>query len=62
MPKRNAPDLDALAAQMRQQHEAFSQSLPGEGAQQQVMAGFAEAYRAWIEAMTAKPEALVELQ
>jgi polyhydroxyalkanoate synthase len=62
MPKRNAPDLDALAAQMRQQHEAFSQALPGEGAQQQVMAGFAEAYRAWMEAMTAKPESLVELQ
>jgi len=29
---------------------------------QQVMAGFADAYRAWIEAMSAKPETLLDLQ
>ena len=63
MPKRNAaPDLDSLAARMRQQQEALSRGLPGEGAQQQVMAGFAEAYRAWLEAMSAKPETMLDLQ
>jgi polyhydroxyalkanoate synthase len=34
----------------------------GEGATQQVMAGFAEAYRAWLEAMSAKPETMLDLQ
>ena len=29
---------------------------------QQVMAGFADAYRAWIEAMSAKPETMLDLQ
>src|SRR3954466_292926 len=63
MPKRDeAPDLESLAARMRQQHDAMNHAMPGEGAQQQVMAGFAEAYRAWLEAMTSKPEALVDLQ
>ena len=37
-------------------------SGPGEGATQQVMAGFAEAYRAWLEAMSAKPETMLDLQ
>src|SRR4051812_43374011 len=63
MAKRNAAqDLDSLAARMREQQEAMSRGLPGEGAQQQVMAGFAEAYRAWLEAMSANPETLLELQ
>jgi polyhydroxyalkanoate synthase subunit PhaC len=30
--------------------------------QQQVMAGFADAYRAWIEAVSAKPETMLDLQ
>src|SRR5881394_2662808 len=29
---------------------------------QQVMAGFADAYRAWIEAVSAKPETMLDLQ
>jgi hypothetical protein len=29
---------------------------------QQVMSGFADAYRAWIEAMSAKPETMLDLQ
>src|SRR5262249_1691114 len=63
MPKRReAPDLESLADQMRRQQEALGRALPGDGAQRQVMAGCAEAYRAWLEAMSAKPESLVELQ
>jgi len=33
-----------------------------EGASQQVMAGFAEAYRAWLEALSSKPEKMMDLQ
>src|SRR5258706_2746016 len=35
---------------------------PQQGTTQQVMAGFTDAYRAWIEAMSAKPETLLDLQ
>ena len=55
-------DLEALASQMREQQETFNRALGGEGATQQVMGGFADAYRAWVEAVSAKPESLVELQ
>jgi polyhydroxyalkanoate synthase subunit PhaC len=33
-----------------------------ENTTQQVMAGFADAYRAWLEAMSAKPEVMLDLQ
>src|SRR5689334_12424668 len=56
------PDLEELAARMRQQHDVLDRAVGGEGATQQVMAGFADAYRAWMEAMSAKPESLVEMQ
>ena len=36
--------------------------MGGEGPSQQVMSGFAEAYRAWLEAMSAKPETMLDLQ
>ena len=45
-------DTDQLAARMRQQHETISKTIRSEGASQQVMAGFADAYRAWLEATT----------
>ena len=51
-----------LAERLRAQHEAMSAAMPGGGATQQVMAGFADAYRAWLEAVAARPETLVELQ
>jgi polyhydroxyalkanoate synthase subunit PhaC len=35
---------------------------PSGNASQQVMAGFADAYRAWIEAVSAKPETMLDLQ
>jgi polyhydroxyalkanoate synthase len=55
-------DSDKLAAQLRESHEKFSQSFAGEGASQQVMSGFAEAYRAWLEAISAEPQAMMDLQ
>ena len=39
-----------------------SPSVPAENTTQQVMAGFADAYRAWIEAVSAKPETILDLQ
>ncbi|HEX7403681.1 MAG TPA: alpha/beta fold hydrolase, partial [Usitatibacter sp.] len=56
------PDADAFATQLREAHDKFSESMGGEGPSQQVMSGFAEAYRAWLEAMSAKPETMMDLQ
>src|SRR5438552_12680001 len=56
------PNADQFALQLRQAHEKFAKSLSGEGASQQVMSGFADAYRAWLEAMSAKPETMLDLQ
>ncbi|HUP96828.1 MAG TPA: class I poly(R)-hydroxyalkanoic acid synthase [Usitatibacter sp.] len=59
---KNRPPLDAdeLAARLRETHEKLAPG--GEGAGQQVMAGFADAYRAWLEAVSAKPETMLDLQ
>jgi polyhydroxyalkanoate synthase subunit PhaC len=61
---RNAPPpaADRFADELRQAHEKLAGSLQGEGASRQVMNGFAEAYRAWLEAMAAKPETMLDLQ
>src|SRR5471030_236857 len=56
------PDTEAFAAQLREAHDKFSESMGGEGPSQQVMSGFADAYRAWLYAMSAKPEAMLDLQ
>ncbi len=56
------PRADALAARMRKAHEKIAASFSGEGATQHVMSGFADAYRAWLEAISAKPEAMLDLQ
>ena len=56
------PNADQFAQQLRHAHDKFSKSLTGEGTTQQVMSGFADAYRAWLEAMSAKPETMLDLQ
>ena len=55
-------DTVQLAARMRESQEKLAQSLGGEGPSQQVMTGFAEAYRAWLEAVSAKPQTMLDLQ
>src|SRR5512134_3263649 len=55
-------DTDQVAARLRESQQKLSETLSGEGATQQVMSGFAEAYRAWLEAMSAKPETMLDLQ
>jgi polyhydroxyalkanoate synthase len=59
---RNPIDTDNLAAKLRESQEKLSESMSGESATQQVMSGFADAYRAWLEAMSAKPQTMMDLQ
>jgi polyhydroxyalkanoate synthase len=53
---------DRLAEELRESNRRFVSALEGEAATPQVMAGFAEAYRAWLESLSARPEILAELQ
>src|SRR5437762_2435132 len=64
MPKTSTTsrDIDGLAENLRRAQEQMAASMGGEGASTQVMSGFAEAYRAWLEAMSAKPQTLLDLQ
>jgi polyhydroxyalkanoate synthase len=55
-------NTEEVAAKLRESQQKFSETLSGEGASQQVMSGFAEAYRAWLEAMSAKPQTMMDLQ
>jgi polyhydroxyalkanoate synthase len=57
----HASQTEQLAAHLRQIHGEFHDA-PGEGATQHVMSGFADAYRAWLEAVSAKPETMLDLQ
>ena len=56
------PNADVFAQQLAAAHTKFADAMTGEGASQQVMSGFAEAYRAWLEALAAKPEKMMDLQ
>ncbi len=61
MPKNGSPpNAEALAQRLQATQEKIAATLAGEGATPQVMAGFAEAYRAWIESL--RPETLARLQ
>jgi polyhydroxyalkanoate synthase len=62
MAKNAAPNTDKIADLMRRQQAALAKGMSGEGTGQQVMAGFADAYRAWLEAVSAKPESMIDLQ
>ncbi len=63
MARPQAPtDADRLAQALRQAHDKMAASLSPEATTRHVMSGFAEAYRAWLEAMAAKPETMLDLQ
>ena len=53
---------EELAARMRQQYDSTSEGMSMEGTSQQVMNGFADAYRAWLEAISSKPDTMIDLQ
>jgi polyhydroxyalkanoate synthase len=55
------PNADELAARLKLSHDKLAESMQG-GTGEQVMSGFADAYRAWIESMSAKPETMLDLQ
>src|ERR1700682_5722225 len=54
-------NADELAARLKLSHEKLAESMQG-GHTEQVMAGFADAYRAWLEPSPAKPERMLYLQ
>jgi polyhydroxyalkanoate synthase len=61
-PERRRDAGERLAERLRASNEGIAAALQGEGATPQVMAGFADAYRAWLESLSAQPETLLELQ
>jgi polyhydroxyalkanoate synthase len=61
-PNAPPPNADRFAQQLAAANAKFAETMGGEGASQQVMSGFAEAYRAWLEALSAKPETMLDLQ
>ena len=62
MARTSRNDTERIAAQLRESDQKLSEALSGEGATQQVMSGFADAYRAWLEALSAKPQTMMDLQ
>jgi polyhydroxyalkanoate synthase len=62
MARTSRNDTERIAAQVRESNQKLSEALSGEGATQQVMSGFADAYRAWLEALSAKPQTMMDLQ
>ncbi len=62
MPKPTPPHAERLAGLLRKSQERLASSLNADSPTQHVMAGFSEAYRAWLESVTAKPQTLLDLQ
>ncbi len=63
MPKpASLPNANQLAARLKVSADKLAESMAGGGASEQVMTGFADAYRAWLESMSAKPETMLDLQ
>jgi len=63
MPKNGPPpNAEELAERLRASNDRLAAAAGGEGATPQVMAGFAEAYRAWLESLSEKPETMLDLQ
>src|SRR5258706_13243202 len=61
-PNTPPPNADRFAQQLGAANAKFAQAMGGEGASQQVMSGFAQAYRAWLEPLSANPETMLDLQ
>jgi len=63
MAKTARPRKDDLESRLHAAHQKLAASMQGGGgAGSSVMQGFAEAYRAWLQSLSAKPEALAEMQ
>ena len=55
-------EADRLAELIRRSQDQLAAAPPAENTSQQVMSGFADAYRAWLESLSAKPETMLDLQ
>ncbi len=62
MPKSHPHDPERIAGILRKSHEKIASSLHADSPAHHVMSGFSEAYRAWLESVSAKPQTLLDLQ
>ncbi len=62
MSKAHPHDPERIAGILRKSHEKIASSLHADSPTHHVMAGFSEAYRAWLESVSAKPQTLLDLQ
>ena len=62
MPKSQSPPAARIAGLLSKSHEKIASSLNADNPTHHVMSGFSEAYRAWLESVSAKPQTLLDLQ
>ncbi len=62
MSKSYPPHAERIAGILRKSHEKLASSLNADSPTHHVMAGFTDAYRAWLESVSAKPQTLLDLQ
>ena len=62
MPKSHTQHAERIVGLLAKSHEKLASSMHADSPTHHVMAGFAEAYRAWIESVSAKPQTLLDLQ
>ena len=58
----NSPVLDRFSALLKKTQLRIASPEPSADPAQQVMSGFADAYRSWFESLVAKPDTVMELQ
>ena len=61
MPKSTSHDPERIAGILRKSHEKLASSMHADSPTHHVMAGFSDAYRAWLESVSAKPQTLLDL-
>ena len=62
MPKSTSHDPERIAGILRKSHEKLASSMHADSPTHHVMSGFSDAYRAWLESVSAKPQTLLDLQ
>lgn len=62
MPKSHTQHAERIVGLLAKSHEKIASSMHADSPTQHVMSGFADAYRAWLESVTAKPQTLMDLQ
>jgi len=62
MPRSKPEHADRIAGILRKSHESIASSMHADSPTRHVMSGFSDAYRAWLESVSAKPQTLLDLQ